>query len=258
MFALTLVGWVSALLVAKLLRSTVIRGEATPFVMELPPYRVPTFRGLMIHTWERTWQYIKKAGTVILAISILLWLAMTFPKPDAAQIAPFEAQRAAMVAQKEQAEAAGMDVAPFEAHLVDIDNAESETALRNSFAGRVGVALEPVTRWAGFEWRTNIALVGGFAAKEVIVSTLGTAYSLGEVDAEDAQPLADRIAGDPHWTPANAVSLLLFVLLYAPCFVTVVAIKQEAGSWGWAIFSTVFNTAFALAVATAVYQLGTL
>ncbi|UZP69009.1 ferrous iron transport protein B [Desulfovibrio mangrovi] len=258
MFSLTLVGWVSALLVAKLLRSTVIRGEATPFVMELPPYRVPTFRGLMIHTWERTWQYIKKAGTVILAISILLWLAMTFPKLSVDQLATFETQRTEISAQLEAAKAEGKEIAKFEEKLTEVDNLESEEALRNSVAGRIGIAIEPLTKWAGFEWRTNIALVGGFAAKEVIVSTLGTAYSLGEVDVEEAQPLAERIANDPHWTPANAVSLLLFVLLYAPCFVTVVAIKQEAGSWGWAIFSTVFNTAFALALATAVYQLGSL
>jgi ferrous iron transport protein B len=258
MFSLTLAGWVAALLVAKLLRSTIIRGEATPFVMELPPYRVPTLRGLLIHTWERTWQYIKKAGTVILAISILLWLAMTFPKLSDEQLAPIEAQRAEIVAQMEVAQTEGKDVAAFEEKLSEVNNFESEEALRNSFAGRVGVALEPVTKWAGFEWRTNIALVGGFAAKEVIVSTLGTAYSLGEVDAEEAQPLAERIANDPHWTAANGISLLLFVLLYAPCFVTVVAIKQEAGSWGWAIFSTVFNTAFALVVATAAFQIGSL
>lgn len=259
MFLLTLAGWASALLVAKLLRSTVIRGEATPFVMELPPYRLPTFRGLMIHTWERTWQYIKKAGTVILAISILLWLAMTFPKLSDEQLAPITAQRTAVTAQMEEAKAAGQaDTASFEEKLLEIDNLQSEESLRNSIAGRIGIAIEPVTKWAGFEWRTNIALVGGFAAKEVIVSTLATAYSLGEVQADDAQPLAERIANDPHWTKANGVALLLFVLLYAPCFVTVVAIKQESGSWGWAIFSTVFNTAFALAVAVSVYQVASL
>ncbi len=256
MFSLTLVGWATALLVAKLLRSTVIKGEPTPFVMELPPYRLPTLRGLLIHTWERTWQYIKKAGTVILAISILLWLAMTFPQMSEEQLAPYEQRIAAITEQMEAAEANGEDVAPFEEQIAEVENVVSEETLRNSAAGRLGIALEPVSRFAGFEWRTNIALVGGFAAKEVIVSTLGTAYSLGEVDAEEAQPLADRIANDPHWTPAAALSLMLFVLLYAPCFVTVVAIKQEAGSWKWAIFSTVFNTVMAFALCVAVYQIG--
>ncbi|EGY26611.1 ferrous iron transport protein B [Desulfovibrio sp. A2] len=292
MFALTLLGWGMALIVARLLRSTVIKGESTPFVMELPPYRLPTLRGILIHTWERTWQYIKKAGTVILAISILLWAAMTFPQLPEDKTAAFEEQRAAITAQKEAVEAtarqeAGSDASgeavaeapagaadapagepageeaadeeenPFDAQLAAIDAAEAAAGLEYSIAGRVGVALESVTKVAGFDWRTNIALVGGFAAKEVIVSTLGTAYSLGEVDAEDAAPLAEQIKADPHWTPAAAAALMVFVLLYAPCFVTVVAIKQESGSWGWAIFSTVFSTILAFGLAVAVYQIGT-
>ncbi len=291
MFALTLLGWGMALIVARLLRSTVIKGESTPFVMELPPYRLPTLRGILIHTWERTWQYIKKAGTVILAISILLWAAMTFPQLPEDRTAAFEAQRAAVTAQKEAAEAAGEKAAdaeaapgeagaeapagadqagepseaaaegegedPFEAQLAVIDAEEAAAGLEYSIAGRVGIALESVTGAAGFDWRTNIALVGGFAAKEVIVSTLGTAYSLGEVDAEDAGSLAERIKADPHWTPAAAAALMVFVLLYAPCFVTVVAIKQESGSWRWAIFSTVFSTILAFGLAVAVYQIGT-
>ncbi len=284
MFALTLLGWGMALIVSRLLRSTVIKGESTPFVMELP--------------WERTWQYIKKAGTVILAISILLWAAMTFPQLPEDRTAAFEEQRAAVTAQKEAAEAAGDKAAgaeaadeaapgeavaeapaaeagaeaadeageaaaegeeedPFEAQLAAIDAEEAAAGLEYSIAGRVGIALESVTGAAGFDWRTNIALVGGFAAKEVIVSTLGTAYSLGEVDAEDAAPLAERIKADPHWTPAVAAALMVFVLLYAPCFVTVVAIKQESGSWRWAIFSTVFSTILAFGLAVAVYQIGT-
>ncbi|MEG6550555.1 nucleoside recognition domain-containing protein, partial [Desulfocurvibacter africanus] len=130
-------------------------------------------------------------------------------------------------------------------------------ALRHSLAGRVGGALEPVSKLAGFDWRTNIALVGGVAAKEVIVSTLGTAYSLGEVEAEEAQPLSERLATDPQWSAITAISLIVFVLLYAPCFVTVVAMAKES-SWRWAAFSTIFNTALAFAMATAIYQLGRL
>lgn len=103
------------------------------------------------------------------------------------------------------------------------------------------MALEPLTRPAGFDWRTDIALVGGFAAKEVIVATLGTAYSLGDIDPEDPTPLAQQIRNDGRWTPATALALLVFVLLYAPCLVTVAAIRQETGSWGWPVFSMVFN-----------------
>ena len=256
MFGITMVGWASALIVSKILRNTVIKGESTPFVMELPPYRFPTMRGLLIHTWERTWQYIKKAGTVILAISILIWAAMTFPNLPADQVAAFDAQKSVVQEQIDAQTAKGAPVAELEEQLFNLENAQAEATLKNSYAGKIGVALEPVMAPAGFDWRTNIALVGGFAAKEVIVSTLGTAYSLGDVDPEEAAPLAQRIAEDSAWTPSVAIAFLLFVLLYAPCFVTVVAIKQEANSWKWALFSVVFNTALAYAVAVTVVQIG--
>ncbi|MGE4297074.1 MAG: ferrous iron transport protein B [Desulfovibrionaceae bacterium] len=258
LFLITMVAWAMALLVAKLLRSTIIKGPSTPFVMELPPYRLPTLRGLCIHTWERTWQYIKKAGTVILAISILLWVLMTFPQLPAGRVSHFADLRAPLETSLEAATAANDQVAmdAARARLEALDNAEGEEALVHSVAGRIGTSLEPVSRWAGFDWRTNIALVGGFAAKEVIISTLGTAYSLGEVDPEETVSLADHLRGDPTWNPVRASALILFILLYAPCFVTVAVIRQEAGSWGWAIFSTVFNTTLAFALAVAVFQIG--
>ncbi len=258
MFSLTLSGWAAALLVARFLRSTMVRGESTPFVMELPPYRLPTLRGLLIHTWERAWQYIKKAGTVILAISILLWAAMTFPQLPESKLAQYDAQREQLAAQMAAAANTGQDVAPWEEALLQVDARQATEALRHSAAGRLGLAIESVTSVAGFDWRTNIALVGGVAAKEVIVSTLGTAYSLGEVDPEESATLADYIVADPSWTPAKALALIFFVLLYAPCFVAVVAIKQESGSWKWAGFSVVFNTLLAFAVATVIYQVGSL
>jgi ferrous iron transport protein B len=265
MFAITLVSWLGALLVAKLLRSTVVRGESTPFVMELPPYRLPTFKGLAIHTWERTWQYIKKAGTVILGISILLWGLMTFPGlPDSAT-QQFEQRREALVAAaplaaEELAAEPDAELSPAAAELDEalqtVDRAEAEAALRHSVAGRVGTALESVTHWAGFDWRTNIALVGGFAAKEVVVSSLGTAYSLGEVDPEEAEPLSARLATAPGWGPLTALSLIIFTMFYAPCFVSVVCIAREAGSWKWGAFSMVFNTVLAFGLAVAVFQIG--
>ncbi|BBD10095.1 ferrous iron transport protein B [Desulfovibrio ferrophilus] len=258
MFCITMLGWVSALIVSRILRSTIIRGPSTPFVMELPPYRLPTLRGVMIHTWERTWQYIKKAGTVIVAISIVIWAMMTFPGLPADRLAHFESQREAIHAELAQAQP-GSDLAQkLEKRLPLVDNAEGEAALRGSIAGRIGIALEGISSLAGFDWRTNIALVGGVAAKEVIVSTLGTAYSLGEVDTEATQPLAERLAKSPHWSALTAASLMIFILLYAPCFVTVVAIRQEAGGWKWALFSVVFNTGFAFAFSTLVYQGGKL
>lgn len=254
MFAITLTAWVMALLVAKLLRSTLIRGESTPFVMELPPYRWPTVQGIMIHTWERTWEYIKKAGTVILAISILLWAAMTFPSQTVEQVAVFDSQRQVIQHQFAQSTDPESKQAAT-AQLEQLNQRQSMEALKNSMAGRMGVLLEPISQLAGFNWRTNIALIGGVAAKEVIVSTLGTAYSIGDSDAEESTSLAMRIAKDPTWSKSAAISAILFVLLYAPCFVTIVVMARES-SWKWACFALIFNTSIAFLLATLVYQIG--
>jgi ferrous iron transport protein B len=266
MFFFTMLAWLVAMLAAKLLRSTVLRGAPTPFVMELPPYRFPTVRGLLIHTWERTYQYIKKAGTVILGISILLWAMMTFPSLPESTKQSFEQRRQEILtsagaeitaALDKDGEALSPEAEAVKVAITALANEEAETALRRSIAGRIGTAMEPVSRLAGFDWRTDIALLGGFAAKEVIVSTLGTAYSMGEVEAEDSQSLSDRLKEDSNWNRVVAVAALIFIMFYSPCFVTLVCIAKEA-SWKWAAFSMGFNTIFAFILAVAVYQIGTL
>jgi ferrous iron transport protein B len=268
MFVITLVAWGGAMLAAKLLRVTVVRGASTPFIMELPPYRLPTFKGLAIHTWERTWQYIKKAGTVILGVAIILWAMMTFPGLPYSRVEEFEQQRRAAMAvfpastvqevkgAAEEKPELSAEAQQLKARLQAIDAHEAEACLKNSLAGRLGTALEKVTRWAGFDWRTNIALVGGFAAKEVVVSTLGTAYSLGELDPAESGSLSETLAKSPGWSPLVALALIAFVIFYAPCFVAVVCIAREAGSWKWGAFSIVFNTTLAFALAVMVFQFG--
>jgi ferrous iron transport protein B len=266
MFFFTMLTWVVALLSAKLFRSTVLKGEATPFVMELPPYRFPTLRGLLIHTWERTWQYIKKAGTVILGISILIWAMMTFPSLPAARVAFYNQQKQVVKSEYHIAPVTGTratnETATLQKHklagqIETIDNTEAQEALKNSAAGKLGIALESVSHLAGFDWRTNIALIGGFAAKEVIVSTLGTAYSMGQVDTEESTPLGKRLQQDTHWNKAVAISALLFIMFYSPCFVTIICIAREA-SWRWALFSMSFNTVFAFTLAVVFFQLSRL
>jgi len=253
MSLVTLTAWVAALLVAKLLRSTVVKGASTPFVMELPPYRMPTLSGLCIHTWERSWDYMRKAGTTILAISVLLWAAMTFPGLPADRASAFDARAAGVQERIAAATAQGQQIPELEDALKEVAAQRSEEALKASAAGRAGVALEAVSRLAGFNWRVNIALVGGLAAKEVIVSTLGTAYSLGEVDAEDAAPLSRLLAQDPTFSKAAALALIIFVILYAPCSVTMVTMARES-SWKWAAFAMTFNTGLAFVAAVAVFQ----
>jgi ferrous iron transport protein B len=238
--------------------------------MELPPYRLPTLKGLAIHTWERTWQYARKAGTVILGVSILLWALMTFPKLPHSQQQVFATQRSAILATApigaaQQIKAAGDALdqpgdrsrAVREA-LLEVDRRQAEAALRHSLAGRLGRSLEFISRWAGFDWRTNIALIGGFAAKEVIVSTLGTAYSLGDGAADDSLPLSQALARSAGWSPLAAVSMIVFVMFYAPCFVSVICIIRESGHWKWGVFSMVFNTFLAFGLAAFVFQAGRL
>ena len=249
-------GWVGALLMASLLRHTIIRGAGTPCVMELPPYRLPTIFSILMHMWERTWMYLKKAGTIILAISIVIWAAMTFPSLPDSQKAPFEEKVASLESQQKGLQE---DSEQYKALQDQIDEANNDLAaaqLRYSYGGRIGVAIEPVTKYLGFTWRTNIALVAGVAAKEAVVSTLGTAYSMGEQDPEDAAPLGERLKQDPDFTPAVALSLMIFILFYSPCFVSLVVIKSEAGGWRWLFFSMIVDTIFAAILAFIAYNIG--
>lgn len=266
MLIITVTSWLGALIAAKLLRLTVLTGDDSPFVMELPPYRMPTVVGVLLHTWEKVWQYIKKAGTIILAISIVIWAMMTFPGLDDQKLEKFENQRQVIAAAYDKSIMTELEnvseetkltetANELQAKLIVVDAAEAEAALRHSIAGKIGTAMESVTQYSGFDWRTNIALVSGFAAKELIVSTLGTAYSLGEVDPEETDSLSDKLAKSPNWSKATAWALIIFTIFYAPCFVTVVCIARESGSWKWGAFSVVFNTTIAFILSTIIYQL---
>ncbi len=231
LWLLAMLSWCFALGAAWILRKFVVKGEQTPFVMELPPYHVPRLRNVLGSATERSWLYMKKAGTIILAVSVLLWALMYFPRADLSSFG-------------------------------DDEGAAKAYQLRQSLAGRLGHGLEGVSRLAGFDWKDNIALIGGVAAKEVVVSTMGMAYSLGEIDSEardsEQLPLVQALRADPNWNPLRAFALLLFVMLYAPCLPTLVAIWRESGTWKWALFATLYSTAIAFLVATIVYRGGLL
>ena len=242
MFAMTMFAWALALIAARVLRSTLLKGEQAPFVMELPPYRTPTFKGLLIHMWERTWQYLKKAGTMLLSVSIVMWALMSFPGLPEERAAHFD--QALAQAASDQAKA-------------EINNQRSSEELAGSIAGRVGRAVSVVTAPLGFEWRTNVALLGGLAAKEVIVSTLGTSYSMGKTGGEEGEAsLAGRLRSEPGWNALGALSLMVFVLIYSPCLATLVVMRRETGSWRWPAFSVLYTTTVAYLMSLLVYQGG--
>lgn len=256
MFCIMIAGWIFALLIARLLRSTLIKGTPTPFVMELPPYRLPTLFSVLYHCWERAWMYIKKAGTVLLAISVIIWASMVFPELPEEKASYYENKIESLEKQFSELSEDSQEKQKIQTLLTEVNDRFSEEKLAYSVAGRLGNLLEPVTRPAGFDWRTDIALLAGIAAKEAVVSTLGTAWAMGEVDPDEPESLGERLASEPGWSQASALALMLFVLLYSPCFVALVVIRQEAGSWWWVAYSIIFNTALAYAIAVIVYQAG--
>ncbi|GAB1483515.1 ferrous iron transport protein B [Treponema sp.] len=237
-----------ALLSAKVLRHTVLHGDPTPFVMELPPYRAPTLSGLIWHVWEKTWQYVKKAGTVILAASILIWAVMSFPQ--------YKMTGEESVALR--AEYTSAHPRADEAELQDwLLATEQEKALSQSFAGRIGHFIEPVFKPLGFDWKIGVATITGFAAKEVVVSTLGILNRAGEEADEENASLRDTLRSDPAWNPLVAFVLMLFTLIIPPCFATLAAIRAELG-WSWLAFSFIFMLSLGWLIGFAVFQLGTL
>ena len=220
-----LIGIILAIALAKLLRSTLFKGELVPFVMELPPYRMPTLRGALTHVWERGWLFLRKAGTVVLGISVVLWAMTTYPKAPEPQLQGVDKGDAAAI------------------------------ELSYSVAGRIGHALEPVMKPIGFDWKTSTAMLGAFAAKEVFVAQLGIVHSLGEAD-EQPEPLREILRRE--YTPLQAFCIMLFCLISVPCMVTVATTWRESGSWKWSVLQLGGLTLLAYVITFAVFQVGKL
>lgn len=214
-----------SVIVSRVLSKFIVKGDDTPFVMELPPYRFPTAKAIMRHTWEKGKQYLKKMGGIILVASIIVWALGYFPHDG--RLTPQE--------QQEQ-----------------------------SYIGRMGKAVEPLFMPQGFDWKLDIGLISGIGAKEIVASTMGVLYSNDETVSEDEgnngakySKLRSQMEADGI-TPLIAFSYLVFVLLYFPCIATIAAIKNESGSWKWALFAAGYTTGLAWIVSTIVYQVGRL
>jgi ferrous iron transport protein B len=227
MISLYLVGILVSIIVSKIFSTFVIKGEDTPFVMELPPYRMPTTKAIGRHTWEKGKEYLKKMGGIILVASVIVWALGYFPHNDSLSVPE----------QQEQ-----------------------------SYIGRVGKAIEPVFEPQGFNWKLDVSLIAGVGAKEIVASTIGVLYS-GDDSFADDDSFSDDNEKYTHLrqlmlaegiTPLAAYCYLLFILLYFPCIATIVAIKNETGSWRWAGFAAVYTTIVAWVVSAAVYQIGLL
>lgn len=225
MLSLYVVGIILAVVMSRLFSSHILKGDDTPFVMELPPYRFPTAKAMARHTWEKGKQYLKKMGGIILVASVIVWALGYFPHDNSLN----------QQAQQEQ-----------------------------SYIGMIGKAIEPAFRAQGFDWKLDVSLIAGVGAKEIVASTMGVLYADDETVADDTvdntekySVLRQKMQAD-GMTPLTAYSYLLFVLIYFPCIATIAAIKGETGSWRWAAFAAVYTTVLAWIVSAVVYQVGSL
>ena len=326
-FCVYALGIVFGIVFAKIFRKYLFAGEAEPFVMELPPYHLPTLKATLTHMFERGIMYLKKAGTFILAASILVWFITTYPMDveyskdydalhdqvaqtyemkDAETLAHFgiatdeqkdqvneivDNMKSTVADATTQAEAAGEAAPEIEVeddseapelfndikdqneqlfpvawamyknsvNLDDenqkIDEQKNSEKLEQSYAAMFGKAINPVLKPLGFDWKIGVSLVAGLAAKEVVVSTLGTIYAVGG-DTDHPQALTDYLQNDPHFTPLIALTLMLFILIYPPCIAALAVIKRETGSWKWMLFMFCYENAFAWIACFIFYNIG--
>lgn len=326
-FGVYALGIVFGIVFAKIFRKYLFAGEAEPFVMELPPYHLPTLKATLTHMFERGIMYLKKAGTFILAASILVWFITTYPMDveyskdydalhdqvaqtyemkDAETLAHFgiatdeqkdqvneivdnmKSTVADATAQAEAAQEAAPEIeveddseapelfndikdenkdlfpaawamyknsANLDAENDKLDKEQASEKLEQSYAASFGKAINPVLEPLGFDWKMGVSLVAGLAAKEVVVSTLGTIYAVGG-DTDHPQALTDYLQNDPHFTPLIALTLMLFILTYPPCIAALAVIKRETGSWKWMLFMFFYENAFAWISCFIFYKIG--
>jgi len=329
LFSIYFLGILLSLIMAKVFRSTLFEGESEAFVMELPPYRIPAAKSVLIHMWERSSLYLKKAGTIILAASILMWFLTSYPKDieyskdyetlvaqteetytqqvneevlskleieDIAQneklatlidtlqkaeekfaedTKEFDEDSPEYIKLEEEKtdtnkelETANEELYPYAEKYVTltqgledekgkIENEKSSEELEKSYAGQFGKAIEPAITPLGFDWRIGISLVSGVTAKEVVVSTMGTIYSIGD-GVENAHSMSKALKNDEHMNPLVAYALMVFVLVYSPCLAALAVMRRETGSWKWPAISMVYLTTLAWVLTFIVYQGGKL
>jgi ferrous iron transport protein B len=250
LFGVYIFGIAVAIGSAKVLKTGLFKGESEPFVMELPPYRLPTFKTLFMQMWIKAYMYLRKAGTIILFASILIWAASNFPKNATGETVYAQKMHTIELSQQ-------LTEVQKETQLLKAENQRLAEKLEHSFAGRIGKVIEPVIRPLGFDWRIGIGLVAGLAAKEIVVLTFETIYALGEV-GEESSALAARLRNDPKYNKATALSLMVFVLLYMPCIAATTVFHKEAGAKKWTAIYIAYSMSAAWLFAFIVYQLGKL
>ena len=247
LFSIYFLGIVLAVSMSLVFRKWLFPGDTEAFIMEMPPYHVPTLRSIVLHMWERSVLYLKKAGTLILTASILIWFLTNYPA-NVEYSKDYEAAKATITEKYDEESAKPL--------LEQLDKEQASEKMALSYAGQFGHAVEPMIKPLGFDWKMGVGLVSAVAAKEVLVSSLATIYSVGNVE-EDSQSLQEALTADPTFSPLVALSLMVFTLLYSPCLAVLAVIRRETNSWKWPAFSFAYSTVLAWIMAFLVYQGGT-
>ena len=259
MVGMYLFSTIVTLLAAAVIGRTVIKGRRVPLLLELPPYRLPSLRSLLRRMFERSWLFLKEAGTVILVCTIGLWALLSYPKPE--QPRPLETRAVAGIVAA--ATATAIDVEAQADNQAAVAKWQSQK-MADSYGGRLGRAIEPVIEPLGFDWKIGVGLIGAFAAREVFVSTMGLIYGIGGDADEESKPLRAKLEQQRHadgrvvFTPLMGLSLMIFFALACQCMSTLAVVKRETQSYKWPAFLFVYMTALAYIASLVVYQGGRL
>ncbi|MBT3303241.1 MAG: ferrous iron transport protein B [Bacteroidetes bacterium] len=251
LFAIYLVGIFIALFSAKLFKATIFKGDSEPFVMELPPYRFPTPKSLMWQMWHKASMYLKKAATIILIASVIIWLGSNFPQSE-----KITDHYTALEQQVLQSDAHTLELK--ESYLAKLAKERDSEQMQFSLIGRLGKFIEPAIKPLGFDWRLGISLVSGIAGKEIVVSTIATIFSLGDSEYTGNKSLQEKLRNDDAYSVATAISFLLFVLLYIPCIAATTVFHREAQKWKYTIIYIAFSMGIAWIFAFAGFQITSL
>jgi ferrous iron transport protein B len=262
--AMYTLGIVVAIIVASILKRTLLKSPPPPFVMELPPYRLPNFRTVLQNMLTRAGLFLKRAGTVILAISIILWALTAFPRATDLDTASQAISQNQIAPGNQQATVNSDSEGSTEETQQKIEEAKQSLALQHSYAGKLGHFIEPAIAPLGFDWKIGVALIASFAAREVLVSTLSIIYNVGKDSNEESVTLISAVRdakkddGTPAWTPLTALTLMVFFVLAMQCMSTVAVVRRETNSWSWTLFMVGYMTALAYIAAFLTYQGGKL
>jgi len=261
-FSVYFLGIVLAILMGRLFRSTLLRGEVAPFVMELPPYRVPMLRSLLIHMWDRAKVFLKKMGGVILIGSVVVWVLSSYPKTVTYSV-DYEARmdqlrsRYALLMKRVSGTPREVLQQERDKRIAALEARKASETVEKSYMGRIGKGLAPVLEPIGIDWRGTVAVLSGFVAKEIVVSTMGVLYAVGGDEQKKTTALKSALRKS-GMTPLSAYAMMAFILIYVPCLATVAVIRRETNSWKWALFSMGYSTALAWVVAFVIFQGGKL